>query len=63
VEAARSALRAKSIRFEESEVVTALLENRAGELTAVVVKLAEAGLNLEAVYVVNVDLDSTRVKA
>jgi hypothetical protein len=54
VEAARSALRANSIRFEENEVVTVLLENRAGELTGVVAKLADAGLNLEAVYMIGV---------
>jgi len=52
VEAARSALRAANIRFEEKELVTVLLENRAGELTGVAGKLADAGLNLEAVYVV-----------
>lgn len=52
VEAARSALRADNIRFEEHELVTVLLENRAGELTGVLAKLADAGLNLEAVYVV-----------
>ena len=51
-EAARNALRAGSIRFEEREVVTVLLENRAGELTGLAGKLADAGLNLEAVYVV-----------
>jgi hypothetical protein len=54
VEAARSALRASNIRFEENEVVTVLLENRAGELTGVVAKLADAGLNLEAVYMIGV---------
>ena len=52
VEAARSALRADNIRFEERELVTALLENRAGELTGVLAKLADAGLNLEAVYLI-----------
>lgn len=52
LEAARSALRAGNIRFEESEVITVLLENRAGELTGVAAKLADAGVNLEAVYVV-----------
>jgi hypothetical protein len=52
VEAARNALRASNIRFEENEVVTILLENRAGELTGVAAKLADASLNLEAVYVV-----------
>jgi len=33
-------------------VITVLLENRAGELTGVAAKLADAGVNLEAVYVV-----------
>ncbi len=50
--AARKALNENHIRFEEKELVTLLLENRAGELTGVASKLAEAGLNLEAVYVV-----------
>lgn len=54
VDAARSALHAANIRFEEKELVTLLLENRAGELTGVAGKLADAGLNLEAVYVVGV---------
>ena len=57
VEGARSAFRAKSIRFEENEVITVLLENRAGELTEVVAKVADAGLNLEAVYVIGVAED------
>ena len=52
VDAARNILRERNIQFEESEVTTVLLENRAGELTAVAVKLSEAGLNLEAIYVV-----------
>jgi len=52
VEAARAALRTANIRFEEKELVNVLLENRAGELTGVAGKLADAGLNLEAVYVV-----------
>lgn len=51
-EAARSALQAANIPFEENEVVTVMLENRAGELTGVAAKIAEAGLNLSAVYVV-----------
>ena len=54
VEAARSALEAANIRFEEHELVTVLLENRAGELTGVAAKLADAGLNLEAVYLIGV---------
>jgi hypothetical protein len=32
IEAARSALTDANIRFEESELVSALLENKAGEL-------------------------------
>jgi len=56
-EAARNALHAANIRFEEKEIVTVLLENRAGEMTEVAAKLADAGLNLEAVYVVGLSDD------
>jgi hypothetical protein len=56
-EAARNALRAANIRFEEKELLTVLLENKAGELTGVAGKLADAGLNLEAVYVVGLSDD------
>ncbi len=52
INAAREALHSANIRFEERELVTVMLENRAGELTGVAAKLADAGLNLEAVYVV-----------
>jgi hypothetical protein len=51
-DAARNALRERKIRFEEHDVVTVLLENRAGEFTGVAARLAEAGINLEAIYVV-----------
>ena len=54
VESARSALRADNISFEENETAVVLLENRAGELTAVAAKLAEAGVNLAAAYVVGI---------
>jgi hypothetical protein len=57
VEAARSALQEGSIPFEESEVVTVLLENRAGELENVAAKLAGANVNLQAVYVVGLEGD------
>jgi hypothetical protein len=56
-EAARDALHTANIRFEEKELVTVLLENRAGELTGVAAKLAEAGLNLEALYVIGLSDD------
>jgi hypothetical protein len=51
-EEARNALRDRNIRFEEHEVISVLLENKAGELTGVASKLSEAGLNLEAIYLV-----------
>jgi hypothetical protein len=57
VEACRAALRENNIRFDESEMVTVLLENRAGEVATVADKLANAGLNLDAVYVVGLDGD------
>jgi hypothetical protein len=57
VDAARNALRDRNIRFEENEVVSVLLENKAGELTGVASKLSEAGLNLEAIYLVGVAED------
>ena len=47
-------LRAENITFEENETAIVLMENRAGELTAVAAKLAEAGVNLTAAYVVGV---------
>jgi hypothetical protein len=54
MEAARTALRSAHVRFEEEELVTLLLENRAGELTGVLAKLSDAGINLDAIYVVGV---------
>jgi hypothetical protein len=57
VDAARRALQEGHIPFEESELVTVLLENQAGELEDVAAKLSNAGLNLHAVYVVGLDGD------
>jgi hypothetical protein len=57
VEAARAALTASNVRFEESELATVLLENRAGELEDVAARLANANVNLQAVYVVGLDGD------
>jgi hypothetical protein len=53
-EAARTALERSNIRFEEAEVVKVLLENRAGELAAVARKLADAGVNLRAIYLTGI---------
>jgi hypothetical protein len=57
IEAARSALREGNIRFEESELVTVLLENKAGELANVAAKLSNAGQNVHAVYVTGLEGD------
>jgi hypothetical protein len=57
VEAARTALSEAHIPFEENEVVPVLLENRAGELGDLADKLANAGVNLQAIYVIGLDGD------
>ena len=57
VEATRSALQENNIRFEESELATVLVENQAGELAGVAGKLADAGLNLQAIYVTGLEGD------
>ena len=54
VEAARTALESANIRYEESEVVQVLLENRAGELATVSAKLADGGVNLRAIYLTGI---------
>jgi hypothetical protein len=51
-EPARAALTQNQIEFEESEVVTVLLENRAGELARISEQLASARVNLRALYVI-----------
>jgi hypothetical protein len=56
-DSARTALQEANIRFEEKELVTVLLENQAGQVAVVADKLANAGLNLEAVYVVGLSGD------
>jgi hypothetical protein len=57
IEAARSALNQANIPFEEHELVTTLLENKAGELADVAGKLANANVNMLAAYVVGLDGD------
>jgi hypothetical protein len=51
---ARSAFEAANIRFTESEVQLALLENKAGVLANVTNRLGEAGINLEAIYITGI---------
>ena len=50
IEAARRALDAADIRFDEGEVVPVLLESRAGELAMLSSRLAEAGVAVRAIY-------------
>jgi hypothetical protein len=57
IDAARNALREANVRFEESELVTVLLENKAGELAEVADKFSNAGLNVQAAYVVGLESD------
>lgn len=57
VEATRTALQEANLRFDEGELATVLLENKAGELAEVAGKLANAGINLHAVYVVGLEGD------
>jgi hypothetical protein len=50
VEATRSGLEAASIQFQESEVLLLLLEDKAGEIARISSQLADAGVNLTAIY-------------
>jgi hypothetical protein len=51
IEPARTALEQANVRFSESEVVTVLLENRAGEVAKIANRLAEGKVNLRGLYV------------
>ena len=53
-EPAREALTKSSIAFEETEVFTVLLENRAGEVAKLAGRLAVEKVNLRAMYVTGV---------
>jgi hypothetical protein len=55
IEAARTALRDANIRFEECELITALLENKAGELAELASKLSNSGINVDAIYVIGLE--------
>jgi hypothetical protein len=57
VVAARGALKESNIPFEETELVTVLKENRAGELADVADRLSGAGVNLQAMYIVGLEGD------
>lgn len=59
--AARGALQAGNVRFEEGEVHTVLIENKAGALAAVADRMAAEGINLEAVYLTGIVDDLVEV--
>jgi hypothetical protein len=50
VEATRSGLDAANIQYQESEVLLLLLEDKAGEIARIANQLADAGVNLTAIY-------------
>jgi hypothetical protein len=49
---ARTALEEANIRFEETEILTTLIEDKAGELADLALKLSKGGVNLEAIYMI-----------
>src|SRR5918999_4060127 len=51
---ARAALTKDKITFEETEVITVLLENRAGELARITQRLAEPKVNPRALYLTGI---------
>ncbi len=61
VVAARSALEAGNIHFEEAEVHTVLIENKAGALASVADRLGAEGINLKAVYLTGISDDLVEV--
>jgi hypothetical protein len=50
VEATRTGLKSANIPFQEQEVMVILLEDKAGEIARVSSQLADAGINLSAIY-------------
>jgi hypothetical protein len=51
MDAARRALDAAAVRFEESEILPLVLESRAGELAMLATRLANGGVAIRAIYV------------
>ncbi|HEY7565037.1 MAG TPA: ACT domain-containing protein [Acidimicrobiia bacterium] len=52
-EAARRTLRDAGLATEEHQVLTTFLSHRPGQLAGVARKLADSGVNIDAVYVLN----------
>jgi hypothetical protein len=51
IEAARRALDAANVRFDEHDVVPVLVESRAGELSILSTRLASHGVGMRALYI------------
>ncbi|MGQ0848184.1 MAG: hypothetical protein ACT4OP_03555 [Actinomycetota bacterium] len=54
---ARRALHEAGLMIEEHEVLTTFLENSPGQLAGVARRLADSGINIDAVYVLNSGVD------
>jgi hypothetical protein len=50
LDGARRALDAAAVPFVENEIVPVLVESRAGELALLSTRLADAGINIRAIY-------------
>jgi hypothetical protein len=51
LDAARRALEAADVPFEENEIMPVLLESRAGELAMLSTRLASGGVSVRAIYI------------
>jgi hypothetical protein len=56
-ESARRALREAGLAAEEMQVLSAFLPHAPGELATVTRKLADSGINIDAVYVINSSIE------
>ena len=54
---ARRALREAGLAAEEKQVLTTYLPHSPGQLASVARKLADSGVNIDAVYVINASID------
>ena len=52
VNEARAALEESNTRFDEAEVITTLIEDKAGALADLAAKLGSGGVNIEAIYMI-----------
>ena len=57
----RNGLQAESIPFEEEEIMLLLLEDRAGEIANISSQLADAGVNITAIYLAGREDDLVEV--